>query len=97
MLRSLNMVHFHFTLSMWAYQLQVEFLFLTVLPLEDFQGPLEFHGHGSWYVCKATLMLIPPPHHQINDCRTFYTTMWKLGCLHEKVFSFSMQITGDKV
>jgi hypothetical protein len=61
MLRSLNMVHFHFTLSMWAYQLQVEFLFLTVLPLEDFQGPLEFHGHGSWYVCKATLMLIPPP------------------------------------
>ena len=94
MLWSLNKVHFHFTLSMWAYQLQVEFLFLTIQPFEDFQEPLEFHGHGSWYVCKATLMLISP--HQIDDCHTFYTNMWKLGCLHEEIVSFSIQITGDK-
>ena len=23
--------------------------------MDDFQGPLDFHGHGSWYVCKVTL------------------------------------------
>ena len=24
--------------------------------LDDFQGPLDSHGHGSWYVCKVVLM-----------------------------------------
>ena len=28
-----------------------------VRPLDDFQGPLNFHGHLPWVVCKAALSL----------------------------------------
>jgi hypothetical protein len=24
--------------------------------LDDFQGPLDFHGHGSWFVCEDALI-----------------------------------------
>ena len=49
------MVHFHFTLSLRARLLQSWFLFPTVQPLFEYQGPLGFHGHGSWSMCKAAL------------------------------------------
>ena len=55
MLLTLNMVHFHFTLSLRARLLQSWFLFPTVQPLFEYQGPLGFHGHGSWSMCKAAL------------------------------------------
>ena len=28
----------------------IGFLVFTVWPLDDFQGPLDFHGHGSWFL-----------------------------------------------
>ena len=46
MLWSLNMVHFHFTLNLRAHQLR-QWISIS-------RGPLEFHGHGAWYVCKTT-------------------------------------------
>ena len=27
----------------------------TVWHLDDFQAPLDFHSHDSWFVCKAVL------------------------------------------
>ena len=30
--------------------------------LDNFQGPLEFHGHGSWSLCKAALRQLLPNH-----------------------------------
>ena len=32
------------------------YLFFTVQTLDEFQGPLDFHGHGSWFVCTMVLM-----------------------------------------
>jgi hypothetical protein len=30
-------------------------LIRMVQPLDVCQGPLEFHGHGSWFMCRAAL------------------------------------------
>ena len=38
---------------------KIEFLFPTLQPLDSFKGPLDFHGHGLWYVCKAALVIVP--------------------------------------
>ena len=29
-----------------------------VWPLDDFQGPLDFHGHGNWSLCEVALSLL---------------------------------------
>lgn len=50
----LNILHFHLTRSFMTYQLRtLDFWF----PEDNLwiQRPLEFHGHGSWSVCKAAL------------------------------------------
>ena len=33
---------------------KLEFLLPTIHFSDDFQRPLAFNGHGSWYVCKMT-------------------------------------------
>lgn len=57
---SLDTVHFHFTRSLKACQLQnwMSIFIVPVRPLVGFQGPLDFHGHGTLGLCvKATLTL----------------------------------------
>ena len=51
MLRFLNMVHFHTMLRLRARWLQMGFIFPTVRPLANFQGPSDFHRHDFWSVC----------------------------------------------
>ena len=54
MLQSLNMVHFHLTLSLRAHELKFGIsVFPTVWYVDDFQGGVDFHGHNLWYVCKS--------------------------------------------
>jgi hypothetical protein len=57
MLKSLDMVQFHFTLSLHAHSLQDWISIPIVRPLDDSQEPLDFHGHGSWSMCKAALLV----------------------------------------
>ena len=55
------MVHFYFTQSLRAHQLQKNeclFSVVPVRPLDGFEGPLDFHGHGALGLCvRATLAL----------------------------------------
>ena len=51
------MVHFDFTLSLRAHQLQNRIYILMVWPLDDFPRPLGVHGHGFWSLCEAALSL----------------------------------------
>ena len=53
---SSNMVHFHFTQSLRAHQLQNWILVSMVQPLDSFQGPLDSHGQGSWSMWKVPLV-----------------------------------------
>ena len=49
MLRSFNMVHFHFfTLRSRVEQLKFKggIFIPTIRLLDDFEGPLDFHGHN---------------------------------------------------
>ena len=57
----LRPLHFHSTLNSRAHQNKnIGVLFPVVRPLNEFLGPVDdFHGHGSWSVCKATLMFVP--------------------------------------
>lgn len=55
MLQSLKMVHFHFTLCLRIHQSQNEFLFFTIRPLDNFQGPSTFHSDGFQFVYTTTL------------------------------------------
>ena len=61
MLRSLNMVHFHLRITSRAHPLQIDFLLSMVWPLDNFDGPLEFHGHGSWSLYIVALRQLLPP------------------------------------
>ena len=45
---------------------KIEFLFPTVRPLDGFQGPLDCHGDGSWYVYKVALHLLSPTYFMIS-------------------------------
>ena len=94
MLWSLNMVHFQFPLSLWAHQLQIEFLSLTVQPLEGFARALRV----SW--SRLLVCVQSGPYTNLDPTRsmiaaTLYSIMWKSGCLHQQVVSSPMQITGD--
>jgi hypothetical protein len=51
------MVHFHFTLSLRAHQLQNWISISMVRPLDDFPRPLVVHGHDFWSLCEAALSL----------------------------------------
>jgi hypothetical protein len=57
MSQSLNMVHFHFTLNLRAINYKIGLLFPTVLASDEFQRPLELHGHGFWSMCKLALSM----------------------------------------
>ena len=35
-------------------------LYSTVPPSDELEGPLDFHGHGSWSMCKAALSQCSP-------------------------------------
>ena len=56
MIWSLDMVYLHFKKTLRTHWLWNK---IFDIPrdnlLDDFQGPLDFHGHGSWSVCKAAL------------------------------------------
>ena len=47
MLRSLNIVHFHFALGLRAHQLQNWISISSSTTFAWFQGPLDFHSHVS--------------------------------------------------
>lgn len=53
MLWSLNMSTF--TLHRGAINCKTRILFPAAQPLDDLQGPSDFHGHGRWHVCKAVM------------------------------------------
>lgn len=56
MLRSLNTVHFQFKLSLRSINYSTNWIpIATSRPLDKFEGPLDFHCHGSWSVCKVAL------------------------------------------
>ena len=58
MLQSLNMVYFHFTQSLRAHEKLQGWDFVSqAMALGWFPRPLDFHGHGSWSLCKAVLNL----------------------------------------
>ena len=85
MLQSLNMVYFHFTLSLKTHRLQYWvffFLFPIVWSLGDIQGPLDFHGHGSWFVCKEALR------------STIMWILWREEQLFVFVFVFTKEVCG---
>lgn len=44
----LNLVRFLFALRLRAHQMQNCISISIVQPLDDFQGSLNFYGHGSW-------------------------------------------------
>lgn len=49
-----NMIHFYFTPSLRAHRLQnLNSIYHNTM----FQGPLNFHGHYSRSICKATLVM----------------------------------------
>lgn len=55
--------HGPLSLSPGPTSLKSRFLFLMTWPLDDFQEPLNFHGHGSWSVCKPAhnaIVLVMP-------------------------------------
>jgi hypothetical protein len=53
MVQSLNMVQFHYAWG--SIKCKIERPFPTIQPMDDFPGPLHFHGHDYWFVCEATL------------------------------------------
>ena len=55
MSQSLNMVHFHFTLSFRAHQLQNQVFIFPWYNLCMIFRPLDFHGNNSWFVYKTAL------------------------------------------
>ena len=57
MLLFLNMVHFHFTVSLKGPLIanSIFKFFFMVWPLDNFQGALDFHGHNTWFMRKAAL------------------------------------------
>lgn len=57
MLQSPNMIHFAEHSTWGPLKCKFGFLFSTVQLSPDSEGPLDFHGHGSCYVCKAVLLL----------------------------------------
>ena len=48
MMMSLNMIHFHFTLSLKVHRLQIAFLFPMEWPLDGFQGPILITAFGLY-------------------------------------------------
>ena len=49
----LNMVHFYFTLSFRAHQLQIWISISHNTTFGWFSRALRFHGIGSWFMCKT--------------------------------------------
>jgi hypothetical protein len=89
---SLNMVHFHSTLSLQTPQLQMWFPFPMVQLLDEFQGALNLNGHNNWSLCEATLVMYTKDQILRFIClmqQSYYSTSFEDYSLIIRIFNCS--------